>query len=76
MTLLNAFVTFPAMLSAGQYYFAPIAFREGFNKAFFESINTYVGIMFLGVAPFNIVKGILTMIAFSILHGRIAELEV
>ncbi len=76
MTLLNAFITFPAMLSAGKYYFAPTAFREGFNKAFFESLNTYVGIIFLGVAPFNIVKGILTMVAFSILHKRIAELEV
>lgn len=76
MTLLNAFVTFPAMLSAGQYYFAPIAFREGFDRAFFSSFETYVNIMFIGVAPFNIVKGILTMIAFSILHKRIAKLEV
>lgn len=76
MTLLNAFITFPAMLSAGQYYFAPIAFKEGFDKAFFASFETYLSIMIIGVAPFNIVKGVLTMIAFSILHGRIAELEV
>ena len=78
MTLLNAFITFPAMLSAGKYYLVTDAFEAGFSDPFgwFDSVSSYVKIIVMFVAPFNIVKGILSMIVFSLLHRRIAQLEV
>lgn len=78
MTLLNAMITFPAMLSGGKYYLATEAFKAGFSDGLglFESVGHYVKIMATAIAPFNIVKGVLTMIVFSLLHGRIAQLEV
>lgn len=78
MTLLNAFITFPAMLSGGKYYLVTQAFSAGFKDPFgwFSSVGSYLRIMGLFVATFNIVKGALTMTVFSLLHNRIAQLEV
>lgn len=79
MVTLNYFITIPIQLSGGKYFFVSSFLKDidALNAGLgFVEVNSYGFLVFILILPFNILKGLLIMVAFELLNIRLKYLEV
>ncbi len=79
MVLLNFFIVIPIQLSAGEYFFVTQLLNDinTLNSGLgFVGVSSYSFLIFVFILPFNIIKGLLIMVAFELLNTRLKYLEV